>query len=74
LVVVKDDQKLSIVDWKTDRPGAEQDGESHLMALRAKYSPQLRVYREVLAKIFRCEVDRCEIYSTASQRAIEIEH
>lgn len=60
------DGELVIVDYKTDRVKLADE-------LKARYSPQLRLYKYAVEQIFGKEVSRCVLYSFTLGCEIELD-
>lgn len=69
-----EDGTLTLVDYKTDRPTAEEYKNPALADDRfiARHSMQLSYYREICAAMFGEEIGRTVIYSTALAREIAV--
>ena len=67
LYYVTDDDKLVLVDYKTDYV-ANKDEQS----LRDKYNIQLAIYKKALEEALNRKVDKTYIYSTWLNKEIEI--
>ena len=64
-----------LLDYKTSRPGREEDWDSFMAQEKEKYAPQIRAYREMAAsaKNIRPEAIRLGLYFTAIQKMVELE-
>jgi ATP-dependent exoDNAse (exonuclease V) beta subunit len=64
-----------LLDYKTSRPGREEDWDAFMAQEKEKYAPQIRAYREMAAsaKNIRPEAIRLGIYFTAIQKMVELE-
>ena len=73
LVVITHDQKVWIVDWKTDRPwNSDVCDVAFLDRLATKYGPQLEAYAEVFSRGFGRQIDRLLLYSTALGATVRV--
>lgn len=70
-----EDGTLTLVDYKTDRPTAEEYKNPPLADARflARHRTQLSYYREICTAMFGEEIGRTVIYSTALGREIAVE-
>ncbi len=65
------EEKIYIVDYKTDRIPQNADGEE---ILRQRYAKQLVLYCEALSKITQKSVGGCYIYSVALDKKIDLQY
>ncbi|MBR5444738.1 MAG: hypothetical protein IKV57_01360, partial [Clostridia bacterium] len=70
-----EDGRLTLVDYKTDHPTAEEYKNPAAADARfiARHRTQLTYYKEICAAMFGEEIARTVIYSTALAREITVE-